>query len=108
MSPAQMLPIKSETGCMLVLNIHPHCRLNDTPILPTRVVDIQTMSLYTSPPGETAQYTALSYRWAGISRLEPQETTFRQSLVVYHQHQCQKPSKMPSLLPASLEFSISG
>jgi hypothetical protein len=44
---------------------HPHCCLNDTPILPTHVVDIQTMSLYTSPPGETAQYTALSYRWGG-------------------------------------------
>ena len=47
------------------LKHHPQCRLNGIPTLPTRVVDIQTMSLYTSLPREAAQYTALSYCWGG-------------------------------------------
>jgi hypothetical protein len=67
---------------------HPHCRLNDTPTLPTRVVDIQTMSLYTSLPGEAAEYTALCYCWGGD---QPFRTT-----------KCTLSTKLDHISPTSL------
>jgi hypothetical protein len=66
--------------------------LGDTPTLPARVVDIQTMSFYTSLRGEAAGYTALSYRWGGD---QPFRTT-KQTLSTKLGHI--SPSSMPKTL----------
>jgi len=49
---------------------HPHCRISNLPLLPTRVLDVGCSNSYDNiklvlNQGQSAQYVALSYCWGG-------------------------------------------
>ncbi|KAL8391893.1 hypothetical protein RB595_002189 [Gaeumannomyces hyphopodioides] len=51
-----------------VQNHGPSCGAQETPVLPTRVMDVSkpTLRLYETSAGETGNYAALSYCWGGV------------------------------------------
>jgi hypothetical protein len=98
------------------LKKHHICRMQDVPLLLTRVLDthvFQTASgscirLYSSKTAERGHYTALSYCWGGRKRSQLPKQLSRPTLKQSSSIVAHNLSRMLSLLPEVWASDISG